>query len=66
MDAVDLVDHVAQQVAADHAVDRAAEDRGDDVAPVAAVGALQAAQIGEQARTLRAVGPDGFFVVDES
>ena len=65
MDAVDLVDDVAQQVAVDHPVDRAFEDRGDDVAPVAAVGALQAAQIGEQAGAFRAVGADGFFVVDE-
>ena len=53
VDAVDLVDHVAQQVAVDHPVDRAVEDRGDDIAPVAAVGALQAAQIGEQAGPLR-------------
>ena len=49
----DFVDHVAQQVAVDHPVDRAFENRGDDVAPVAAVGALQAAQIGEQTRAFR-------------
>ena len=65
VDVADLVDHVAQQVTVDHPVDRAFEDRGDDIAPVAAVGALQAAQIGEQSRPFLAVGPDGFFVVDE-
>ena len=65
VDVVDLVDHVAQQIAVDHPVDRAFEDRGDHVAPVAAVGALQAAQIGEEAGAFGAVGPDGFFVVHE-
>ena len=65
VDAVDLVDDVAQQVAADHAVDDAPEHGGDDVAPVAAVGALQAAQVGEEARALGAVGADGFLLVDE-
>ena len=43
----------------------AVENRGDDVAAVAAVGALQAAQVGEQAGALRAIGADGFVVVDE-
>ena len=46
----DLVDHVAQQIAADHAVADAGEDGGDDVAAVVAVGALKAAEVGEQAR----------------
>ena len=36
----DFVDHVAEQIAVDHAVDGAFEDRGDHIAPVAAVGAL--------------------------
>ncbi len=61
----DLIDHVAQQVAVDHPVDRAFEHRGDDIAPVAAVGALQTAQIGEQSGTFLAVRPDGFLVVHE-
>ena len=65
VDVVDFVDHVAEQIAVDHAVDRAFEDGGDDVAPVAAVGALQAAQIGEQARPFGAVRTDGFFVIHE-
>ena len=39
VDAVDLVDDVAQQVTADHAVVDAPEDGGDHVAPVVAVGA---------------------------
>jgi hypothetical protein len=42
MDVVDFVDHVAQQVAIDHPVDRAFEDGGDYIAPVAAVGTLEA------------------------
>ena len=41
VDAIDQVDHVPQQVAADHAVDDAAEDRGDHVAATVAVAALQ-------------------------
>ena len=40
MDVTNFIDHVAEQVAVDHAVDRAFEDRGDHIAPVAAVGAL--------------------------
>ena len=66
MDVVDLVDHVAQQVAVDHPVDRALKHGRDHVAPVAAVGALQAAQVGEQPRAFLAVGPDRFLVVDEA
>ena len=50
VDAADLVDHVAQEIAVDHPVDRALENGGDDIAPVAAVGAAEAAQIGEQPR----------------
>ena len=65
MDAVELVDDVAQQVAADHAVLHAAKHGGDDIAPVVAVGTGQRAQIAEQARALLAVGPGGFLVVDE-
>ncbi len=42
VNAVDLVDHVAQQITVDHPVDGAFENRGDDIAPVAAIGALQA------------------------
>jgi len=61
----DFVDHVAEQVAVDHAVDRALENCGDDVAPVAAVGALQAAQIGKQPGTFCPVGADRFFIVHE-
>ena len=52
MDAVDFVDHVAEQITVDHPVDGALEDGGDHVAPVTAVGALQAAEIGEEACAL--------------
>ena len=38
VDAVELVDDIAQQVAADHAVLHALEHGGDDIAPVVAVG----------------------------
>ena len=66
MDAGDLVDDVAQEVAADHAVLDALEDRGDDVAAVVAVGTSEGAQILEQAGAALAVGADGFIVVDEA
>jgi hypothetical protein len=62
---VDLVDHVAQQIAVDHAADGAFENCGDDVAPVAAVGALKAAQIGEQASAFGPIRTNGFFVIHE-
>ncbi len=65
MDGVDLVDDVAQQVAIDHAVDDAAKDGGDDVAPVDAAGSLQAAQVGKEAGAFCAIGPRGLFVIDE-
>ena len=65
MDAGDLVDDVAQQIAALHAVIDALEHGGDDVAPVVAVGAGERAQIGEQARPSLAVRPGSFVVVDE-
>ena len=44
MNAVELVDDIAQQVAADHPVLHALENGGDDIAPVVAVGAGQRAQ----------------------
>src|SRR6266508_1947946 len=40
VDVTDLIDHVAEQVAVDHPVDRAFENSRDNVAPVAAVGAV--------------------------
>ena len=64
VDVVDLVDDVAQEVAVDHPVDGAFEHLGDDVAAVA-VGALERTQIGEKPRSLLAVWPDRFFLVDE-
>ena len=65
MDAVHLVDDVAQQVAALHAVVDAAEDGGDHVAAVVAVGAGELAQVGEEARTTGAVGPGALVLIDE-
>jgi hypothetical protein len=65
VDVADFVDHVAQQVAVDHPVDRAFEHRRDDIAPVAAVGTLQTAQIGKQSGAFLAVGPDSFLVIHE-
>ena len=66
VDAVDLVDDVAQKVAVDHTIDRTAKDCSNDVTPVVDTGSLQVAQVGEESRTARAIGPYGFFVVDES
>ena len=65
MDAGNLVDHVAQQIATLHAVIDAAEHRGDHVAAVVAVGTGKRAQIGEEAGPSLAVGPGGFVLVDE-
>lgn len=65
VDGVDLVDDVAQQVAVDHAIDDAAKDGGDDVAPVNAAATLQGTQVGEESRAFLAVGPRSLFVVDE-
>src|SRR6266498_5162646 len=42
MNLIDLVNDVPQEVAIDHPIHGALEDRGDDVMPVTAVGALQA------------------------
>src|SRR5712692_5764175 len=66
VNAVDLVDDVAQQVAIDHAVDDAAKDSGDYIAPVAPSGPLQVAQVGEESGTTCTIGPHGLFVVDKS
>ena len=65
VDAVELVDDVAQQVAADHAVLHAAKHRGDDIAPIVAVGAGERAQVAEQPRALLAVRQRAFLLVDE-
>src|SRR5260370_18511386 len=63
---VDLVDDVAQQVAIDHAVDDAAKDSGDYIAPVAPSGPLQVAQVGKESGTTCAIWPRGLFIVDKS
>ena len=65
VDAVDEVHHVAQQVAAFHAVDDAGKDGGDHVAAVVAVGPLESLEVGEQAGAFGAAGANGLFVVDE-
>jgi hypothetical protein len=66
VDAVDLVDHVAEEVAAGHAVDDAGEDgRDDQPAAPGPVAAVKGAEVGEQAAALRAVGAGAFLVVDE-
>ena len=65
MDAVHFVDDVTQEVTADHAVDGAFEDGGDDVAAVAAVRTLQATQVGEKTEAFFAVWTTGFIVVHE-
>ena len=65
VDPGDLVDHVAQEIAADHAVLDAGKDGGDHVAAVVAVGAGEPAKVGEKPRTARAVGPGALLLVDE-
>src|SRR5262249_4037605 len=61
-----LINHVAEEIAVDHAIDGSFKDGGDHIAPVAAVSALEAAQIGEKARTFISIGPDCFLVIHES
>src|SRR5690606_8566261 len=66
VNAVDLVDDVAQQVAADHAVLHALEHVGDDLALAALLPAAgQPAQVGKEAGAARAVGAVAFVLVDE-
>ena len=66
VDAVHLVDHVAQQVAGDHVVRDAGEHGRDHLAPPAvSVAAAKPAQVGEQPRSLLAVREHGLFLVDE-
>ena len=65
MNAVELVDDIAQQVAADHAVLHALEHGGDDIAPIVAVGTCERAQVTEQARAFLAAGQRSLFVVDK-
>ena len=74
MNAVELVDDIAQQVSADHAVLHALEYGGYDIAPsvrdTCRIGTGQQAQVAEQTRSALgfSVGPrqSTFFVVDES
>ena len=47
MDAVNKIDHIAQQIAGEHAVVHALEHGGDHVPAAVAVGRLQRAQIGQ-------------------
>src|SRR5262249_54283558 len=58
MDVADFIDYVAEEIAVDHAVDGAFKARRNDIAPVAAVGALKTPQISEQAGTFGPIGPD--------
>ena len=65
MDAVELVDDIAQQVAADHPVLHPAKHRGNHLTPIITVRTGQGAQVSEQAHAAFAVGSCGFLVVDE-
>ena len=69
VDAVELVDDIAQEVAADHAVLHPAKDRGDDIAArvsgASRVGTGEGAQVAEQAGALLPVGQGTFLLVDE-
>lgn len=65
MNAVDLVDDVAEQVAIVHSVDRAPKHGRDDVAPVATLGSAQRAQVRKESCALRAVGTAALLLIDE-
>src|SRR5205823_6437993 len=65
VDAVDLVEHVAQQVTVEHPVNRALEDGADHIAAVATSGTGEGAKVGEQAGTFLAVRQDSFFLIYE-
>ncbi len=66
VDLVDPVDHLAQHVAADHAVNASLRRRGrSHPAGHRAVVAAQVLEIFEQSLALLAVGQGGFVVVDE-
>ena len=66
VNAVDLVDDVTQQIAADHAVLHTLEDVGDDFALAAFLAfARQCAQVGEQALPKAAVGAVRVLLANE-
>ena len=65
MNAVELGQYITQQVAVNHAVDHAAKHGGDGVTAVMRLGALQLAEVLEQAGAMCAVRPHGNFLVDE-
>lgn len=65
MNARDLVDHIAQQVADLHPVVHDLEDGGNHVAAVVAARVRQRAQVAEQPRPALPVRPRGFLGVDE-
>jgi hypothetical protein len=63
VDAVDLVQQVAQQIAVDHPVLHALEHGGDHVAAFVAMGGREAAQVGEQPGTLCPIRAGGVLVL---
>ena len=65
MDAGNLVDDIAQEVTALHAVVHALEHGGNHVPPIIAVGTGERAQVTEQASAFLAIGQHCFFVIDE-
>ena len=65
MNAAELVDDIAQQVAADHPVLHALEHGGDHVAPVVAVGTRQCAQVTEETRAFLAARQRSLLIVDK-
>jgi hypothetical protein len=65
MDAVELVDDVAQQVAADHPVLHAAKHGGNHIPAIVAVGTGERAQVTEQPHALLAIRQGAFLLVDE-
>ncbi len=65
VNAIDFGNHVAQQVAVEHPVDRAPKHPRHHRAPVVFIFDGQPAQVGEQPGATFTIGPNGFVVVDE-
>src|SRR5262245_34404851 len=61
----DLVDYVAQQIAAPHAIVDSAEHGTDHISPVVSVGAGELAQICEEPGSARTIRPDSLILIDE-
>src|SRR5659263_140869 len=65
MDAVDLIDDIAQKITIDHAVDSTPENRSNNIPSVTAISTPKVPQISKQTRAACSIWYYSFIIIDK-